>query len=103
MFRTLLAATAVIAIAACSNAEELTRDVFGGAIGFLPWQRPGFELGLGLFRKQPRLVGRIRHPRLVDEQPGGHFLEAVEHLQMRADTVGDARHVTGDVAAFHRQ
>ena len=34
-------ADAVIAIAACSNAEELTKEVFGGAIGFLPWQRPG--------------------------------------------------------------
>jgi rhamnulose-1-phosphate aldolase/alcohol dehydrogenase len=41
-------ADAVIAIAACSNAEELTRKVFGGAIGFLPWQRPGFDLGLKL-------------------------------------------------------
>ena len=36
-------ADAVIAIAACSEAEQLTRDVFGGALGFLPWQRPGFE------------------------------------------------------------
>jgi rhamnulose-1-phosphate aldolase/alcohol dehydrogenase len=41
-------ADAVIAIAACANAEELTRKVFGGALGFLPWQRPGFDLGLKL-------------------------------------------------------
>src|ERR1700742_4911296 len=41
-------ADAVIAIAACANAEQLTKEVFGGAIGFLPWQRPGFDLGLKL-------------------------------------------------------
>jgi rhamnose utilization protein RhaD (predicted bifunctional aldolase and dehydrogenase)/NAD(P)-dependent dehydrogenase (short-subunit alcohol dehydrogenase family) len=41
-------ADAVIAIAACENAEALTREVFGEEIGFLPWQRPGFDLGLKL-------------------------------------------------------
>ena len=41
-------ADAVIAIAASENAETLTRDIFGGEIGFLPWQRPGFDLGLKL-------------------------------------------------------
>ena len=40
------------------------------------------ELGLGLLGEQPRLVGRIRDPRLVGEQPGGDLLERVEHLQM---------------------
>ena len=35
----------------------------------------GLELGLGLLRQQPRLVGRIANPRLVGEQPGGDFLE----------------------------
>ena len=41
-------ADAVIAIAASSNAEELTKAIFGDEIGFLPWQRPGFDLGLKL-------------------------------------------------------
>ena len=41
-------ADAVIAIAACANAEALTREIFGGELGFLPWQRPGFDLGLKL-------------------------------------------------------
>ena len=39
---------AVIAIAASKNAERLTQEIFGGEIGFLPWQRPGFDLGLKL-------------------------------------------------------
>ena len=41
-------ADAVIAIAASENAEALTREVFGGELGFLHWQRPGFDLGLKL-------------------------------------------------------
>ncbi len=41
-------ADAVIAIAASENTEALTREVFGGELGFLPWQRPGFDLGLKL-------------------------------------------------------
>ena len=41
-------ADAVIAIAASKNAEALTQEIFGGEIGFLPWQRPGFDLGLKL-------------------------------------------------------
>ncbi|WP_232302658.1 class II aldolase/adducin family protein [Elstera litoralis] len=36
---------AVIAIAAAARSEELTEAVFGGEIGWLPWQRPGFDLG----------------------------------------------------------
>ncbi|MFN3846424.1 MAG: bifunctional rhamnulose-1-phosphate aldolase/short-chain dehydrogenase [Paracoccaceae bacterium] len=39
---------AVIAIAASVNSKELTLEVFGGDIGWLPWKRPGFELGLWL-------------------------------------------------------
>ena len=39
-------ADAVIAIAAARNGERLTRTVFGGDIAWVPWQRPGFELGL---------------------------------------------------------
>jgi rhamnulose-1-phosphate aldolase/alcohol dehydrogenase len=39
---------AVIAIAAARRSESLTREVFGGKLGWLPWQRPGFDLGLRL-------------------------------------------------------
>jgi len=39
---------AVIAIACTNNSEELTEKVFGGEMGWLGWQRPGFDLGLRL-------------------------------------------------------
>ncbi len=41
---------AVIAIAASSDSQALTRQIFGEDIGWLPWIRPGFELGLRLQR-----------------------------------------------------
>ncbi|WFU91610.1 bifunctional rhamnulose-1-phosphate aldolase/short-chain dehydrogenase (plasmid) [Rhizobium sp. CC1099] len=39
---------AIIAIAAAKNSRELTKQVFGDEIGWLPWRRPGFQLGLDL-------------------------------------------------------
>ena len=39
---------AIIAIAASRNSRELTREIFGDEIGWLPWRRPGFQLGLDL-------------------------------------------------------
>ena len=55
-------ADAIIAIAASENAEELTREIFGGELGFLPWQRPGFDLGLKLGKmgeENPGLKGVV--------------------------------------------
>jgi rhamnulose-1-phosphate aldolase/alcohol dehydrogenase len=53
---------AVIAIASARRGEAITREVFGDAIGWLPWQRPGFDLALrlrDLVRNRPTLRGVI--------------------------------------------
>jgi rhamnulose-1-phosphate aldolase/alcohol dehydrogenase len=53
---------AVIAIACTKNSKELTGKVFGGEIGWIGWQRPGFDLGLKLeeiARSNPDLKGII--------------------------------------------
>ena len=53
---------AVIAIAAAKDSEKLTRDVFGDEIGYLPWQRPGIDLGIklgNLAAQNPKLVGVV--------------------------------------------
>jgi rhamnulose-1-phosphate aldolase/alcohol dehydrogenase len=39
---------AIIAIAASANCEKLTQEIFGGAMAYVPWMRPGFELGLAM-------------------------------------------------------
>ena len=39
---------AAIAIAASKDGEKITQDLWKGAIAWVPWQRPGFDLGLQL-------------------------------------------------------
>ena len=49
---------AIIAIAASANCEKLTQEIFGGQMAYVPWMRPGFELGLAMqeiSRKQPKI------------------------------------------------
>jgi rhamnulose-1-phosphate aldolase/alcohol dehydrogenase len=47
---------AIIAIAASENVDKLTREIFAGEMAYVPWMRPGFELGLamqGIVRASP--------------------------------------------------
>jgi rhamnulose-1-phosphate aldolase/alcohol dehydrogenase len=50
----------VIAIAASRNGEAITQKIFEGELGWLPWQRPGYDLGLkleALCKSKPHLKG----------------------------------------------
>ena len=59
---------AIIAIAASKDGEAITQEIFGDSIGWIPWQRPGFDLGLKLeaFVQQ--------HPAAKGVILGGHGL-----------------------------
>lgn len=48
---------AAIAIAAAKDGEKITQEIFDGKIGWVNWQRPGFDLGLKL-------------KKCLDENPG---------------------------------
>ncbi len=48
---------AAIAIAASKDGEKITKELFNGSIGWVEWQRPGFDLGLKL-------------KKCLDENPG---------------------------------
>jgi rhamnulose-1-phosphate aldolase/alcohol dehydrogenase len=53
---------ALIAIAASADSKKLTEEIFGGEIGWLPWIRPGYELGVKLrelTQKNPKLKGAV--------------------------------------------
>ncbi len=39
---------ALIAIAAAEDSEKITREIWGDSMGWVPWQRPGFDLALQL-------------------------------------------------------
>lgn len=51
---------AVIAIAASANQEKLCRTIYGDDVIYVPWQRPGFDIGLrieSLIRENPKAKG----------------------------------------------
>jgi rhamnulose-1-phosphate aldolase/alcohol dehydrogenase len=53
---------AIIAIAASVNSRELTAQIFGDEIGWLPWKKPGYELGLWLEKlaaENPNMRGAV--------------------------------------------
>ncbi|KJD35469.1 short-chain dehydrogenase [Tamlana sedimentorum] len=39
---------ALIAVAAAKDSEKVTKEIWGDTMGWVPWQRPGFDLGLQL-------------------------------------------------------
>ncbi|WP_434037797.1 bifunctional aldolase/short-chain dehydrogenase [Formosa sp. 4Alg 33] len=39
---------ALIAVAAAKDSEQVTKDIWGDTMGWVPWQKPGFDLGLQL-------------------------------------------------------
>ncbi len=56
----------VIALAAAADGERLVQECYGGDVGWLDWQRPGFDLGL-------RLRDFVaRHPAARGVVLGGH-------------------------------
>ncbi len=53
---------ALIAIAASADSKKLTEEIFGAEIGWVPWVRPGYDLGLKLrelTQKNPKLKGAV--------------------------------------------
>jgi len=59
-----------IALATAADGERLTRDCFGGRVAWVPWRRPGFQLGLDIAavaRDKPDLIGVVL---------GGHGITA---------------------------
>ncbi len=53
---------ALIAIAAAENSEEITKEIWGDKMGWIPWQRPGFDLGLQLekcVQENPGITGIV--------------------------------------------
>jgi rhamnulose-1-phosphate aldolase/alcohol dehydrogenase len=59
-----------IALATAADGERLTRECFGDRVAWVPWRRPGFQLGLDIaavHRDNPRAIGVIL---------GGHGITA---------------------------
>ncbi len=59
-----------IAIATAADGEELTREIFGGRVLWVPWRRPGFQLGLDI------AALKDAHPEAIGVVLGGHGITA---------------------------
>ncbi|WP_425558262.1 bifunctional aldolase/short-chain dehydrogenase [Cryptosporangium japonicum] len=59
-----------IAIATAADGEKLTAEIFGGKVAWVPWRRPGFQLGLDIAAIKdgdPDVIGTVL---------GGHGITA---------------------------
>jgi rhamnulose-1-phosphate aldolase/alcohol dehydrogenase len=59
-----------IALATAADSEELTRQCFGGRVAWVPWRRPGFQLGLDIAAIQQA------NPEVIGVLLGGHGITA---------------------------
>lgn len=59
-----------IAIATAADGERLTREIFGEAVVWVPWRRPGFQLGLDI------AAITEAHPEAIGCILGGHGITA---------------------------
>jgi rhamnulose-1-phosphate aldolase/alcohol dehydrogenase len=104
---------AIIAIAASRRCEELTHEVFGGEMAYVPWMRPGFELGLAMqeiSRKRPAVKAIMmgQHGFISwDDDPKQCYLRTLGLIERASQFIekkyaekgGDARAFGG--AKFH--
>ena len=81
----------VIAIACTKNSKALTKKVFGGRLGWLPWQRPGFDLGLKLgamAKANPEMEGIVLEGHGLfswGDTSKACYLKTLEIIQLAAD------------------
>ena len=59
-----------IAIATAADGESLTAKIFGGSVLWVPWRRPGFQLGLDI------AALKEAHPEAIGCILGGHGITA---------------------------
>ncbi len=59
-----------IAIATAVDGPELTAKIFGGKVVWVPWRRPGFQLGLDI------AAIKAQHPEAIGTVLGGHGITA---------------------------
>ncbi|MGO8766969.1 MAG: bifunctional rhamnulose-1-phosphate aldolase/short-chain dehydrogenase [Limisphaerales bacterium] len=98
---------ALIAIAASANCQKLTREIFGGEMEYVPWMRPGFELGLAMqeiARKNPAVKAIMmgQHGFISwDDDPKQCYLRTLDFIE-RASRFIEKKYAEkgGDPKAF---
>jgi rhamnulose-1-phosphate aldolase/alcohol dehydrogenase len=88
-----------IALATAADGEKLTEECFGDRVVWVPWRRPGFQLGLDIAairRANPRAIGCVLGGHGItawgatSEQAEAHSLEIIRTAQEFLDERGSA-------------
>ncbi len=88
-----------IALATAADGEKLTEQCFGDRVVWVPWRRPGFQLGLDIAeirRANPRAIGVILGGHGItawgdtSDQAEAHSLEIIHTAQVFLDERGSA-------------
>jgi rhamnulose-1-phosphate aldolase/alcohol dehydrogenase len=81
-----------IALATATDGEALTRACFGDRVAWVPWRRPGFQLGLDI------AAIRREHPEAIGVILGGHGITAWGDTS--ADCEARSLEIIGAAAAY---
>jgi rhamnulose-1-phosphate aldolase/alcohol dehydrogenase len=81
-----------IAIATAADGEQLTRAIFGDAVVWVPWRRPGFQLGLDI------AAIKDKHPEAIGCVLGGHGITAWGDSS--AECEASSRHIIETAASY---
>jgi rhamnulose-1-phosphate aldolase/alcohol dehydrogenase len=89
-----------IALATAIDGEEITRHCFDGSVAWVPWRRPGFQLGLDIaetYRTHPDAIGVVLGGHGItawgstSEECEARSLEIIRGAQAYIDKVGTAQ------------
>ncbi|WCN84676.1 bifunctional aldolase/short-chain dehydrogenase [Micromonospora sp. LH3U1] len=98
-----------IAIAAAADGPELTKEIFGDRVLWVPWRRPGFQLGLDIAavaRANPQAIGVILGGHGItawgttSDECERHSLEIVRSAQTYLDERGRAEPLGPVIAGY---
>lgn len=81
-----------IAIATAADGEELTQTIFGNKVVWVPWRRPGFQLGLDI------AAIKAENPQAIGTILGGHGITAWGATS--AESEANSRWIIDTAAAY---
>jgi rhamnulose-1-phosphate aldolase/alcohol dehydrogenase len=98
---------AIISVAASRRCEEITKEIFGTEMAYVPWMRPGFELGLAMqeiVRQNPavRAIMMGQHGFISWQDDDKHcYEETLRFIEMASQYIEDKYQAKGgDAKAF---
>ncbi|MCV7283098.1 bifunctional rhamnulose-1-phosphate aldolase/short-chain dehydrogenase [Mycolicibacterium flavescens] len=98
-----------IALATAADGEALTKQIFGDRVVWIPWRRPGFQLGLDIAeikRRNPQAIGTILGGHGItawgdtSAEAEARSLEIIDTAQRYIDTNGKPRPFGAPIAGY---